>query len=277
MKMKNLFSILMILAALGLASCAESTSTASSSAQDSGDGAGGDSGGGTSGGGSGGGASGGSTSGPTCFGNSNDGEGDGYPLYSLNVLVAGEGEGNNNRPNNTWKPYSNGSQVSGTEPSYFINLREASEFFTSDAKVNVRVKLHAQPNPTSGKEYCYGRVTGQAADANKYTKVKFKISLRDIVCQPGESLANNDCELGPRYMTKTVGPVSVDSCSSVLQLGHLRNTTDHGTTVEIWDVRTDQTCAYNDQDCPVDDLLRSSSCWEATLQVATDYTQNFKN
>lgn len=279
MKMKTLFTLL-TLSSLTLTSCFEQTKTVvvketSGGGSDSGGGGGWDNGGGN---GNGGGTGGSTGTGSTCYGDTSDGTGNGYPLRQYTIFVAGEGESPHAKPENTWKPWGNYDNVGASDlrrqdASKWPTIAEAKSFFQSDSKLNVRFKLQSQPNPPSGQEYCYGRRTGSTADANKYTKVKFKVSLRDVNCTGGDA---NNCTLGGRYQTKTVGPIAVGACSPILQLGALRNVSAQGTVLEVHEVRTDQTCAFSDSDCEADDFLRTSSCWEATMQFSTDYTQKFR-
>lgn len=263
MKMKTLFSIL-ILSALSLTSCnnevAKTTNNPSSND------------GGTDGGGSGGGGTNGGGGGTGGDGSNSEGT---FPIRSYNILVAGEGTGigGNYKPENTWKPWGNSDSISETGQSLLPKIVEAKNFFESDSKLDIRFKLLPPPNPPAGVEYCYGRTTGQAGDANEYTKAKFKVSLRDVSCQSGGD--SNDCQLGHRYQTRTVGPISVNSRSPVLQMGHLRNVSAQGTVVEVHDVFTDHNCQYNGENCEANEYLRTSSCWEALMEFATDYTQSF--
>lgn len=228
------------------------------------------------GGGSGGGGQPPSGNGSTCHGNENDGAGPGYPIFHFNLLLSG---GVSWVPNN----YANSMAYESN-----LNLEEGSIFFRSDSRLRVRFKTEAQPNPPTGQKYCYNRSTGMAADPADYTKLKFTLYLRDVLCNsvqtyPPDPVTGetppptcNSYSLGSRYRTRIVGPVNVGSCSEVIDLGHLRNSSDWGTVVEVAYVKSDSTCQYNGTHCPAEDDVRSASCWNMTMQVVTDHTQNFK-
>lgn len=215
----------------------------------------------------GGGSTGGST-GAYCSGTTSDGQGSGYPIHHYTLMAAGH---------QTWAPgtYSN-ALASETMPS----IREASILFKSDNKLRVRFKIESQPNPTRGEEYCYGRETGQAADAFQYTKLRFRVALRDVKCDVPSSTNTNECSsgfyLGSRYRTQYISPISVNSCSNIIDFGPYRNYSPYGTVVEIDDVKSDSTCQYNNTNCPAEKIVRAASCWRMTMQVVTDYTQDFK-
>ncbi len=260
--LKNIFIIGLL---ISLSACLpEKDSSSSSSSSSSGGGSGSGSGTGSSGSGSGG--SGGSYG--SCSGSTSDGEGSGYPIHHFDMLVAGH------------QPWVPGEYSDPLAQQTMPTLREASILFKSDNKLRVRVKVKSQPYPTKGDEYCYGRETGLAADPYVYTKLRFRIHLRDILCDTVDPSDSTKCQsgfyLGPRYQSRFIDPINVDSCSNVVDLGHLRNQSQFGTTVEVEDVKSDSTCQANDTYCPAEKIVRTASCWNMTLQVVTDYTQDFK-
>lgn len=268
---------------LSATSCQETTvssssnaSSSSSSQEDAGSQASGGSSGGNSGGSSGGSSGGGSQHypGQTCFGNQQDGTGEGFELRSWSFKLAGA---------TSWVPWpTDGSPVNPLQATFMPSAYVASDTFNPDQKLQVRVKIQAQPRPPKGEEYCYGRKFPQSEYAHYYTKVKFNLSLRDISCRPGSGSASQpECTLGERYATRTVGPIAVDSCSNIYDLIPLRNHTDYGTTIEIWDVRTDNACQAtgSSYDCGTDETnapLKSGSCWAGTVQVSTEFTKAFR-
>tara|TARA_Y100000768_G_C23990989_1_gene692942 strand:- start:6979 stop:7815 length:837 start_codon:yes stop_codon:yes gene_type:complete len=225
-------------------------------------------GGGQDFGGDGGGGDTGGTGGQ-CAGTTADGTGSGTAIHHFYPLVAG-GE--------SWVP-GNYDFQNDPETSTFISLSDASIIFSSDSKLQFRLKVRPQPNPPAGEEYCYGRATGQSADAHTYTKLQFTVYLRDIKCDQPNAGNPSQCDsgfyLGPRYRPQMIGPVNVDSCSNIVDIGSLRNSTQYGTTIEIANVQSDSTCQFNDTFCPAGDNVRAASCWHVTLQVVTDFTQSF--
>jgi hypothetical protein len=205
---------------------------------------------------------------PTCTGSSSDGEGEGYSLHQFNLMLAGH------------QPWLPGTYSDPLASQSMPTLTEASILFRSDSKLKVRFKVHSQPYPTAGQEYCYGRNTGQGSDAYPYTKLRFMVHLRDVLCTTPDPQNSNNClsgfYLGNRYRTQYIDPVNVDSCSPVIDFSAYRNQTPYGTVVEVEDVKADSTCQSNSTYCPAEKIVRAASCWRLTMQVATDYTQDFK-
>ena len=174
--MKRKFVLpLTLTAMLALTGCLPEEETTSSGETGStvtitnGNGSGSDSGSDSSSGGS----SGGSSSGSSCTGTSSDGSGDGYSLHSFNLMLAGH---------QSWLP---GTYSDSLASESMPTITEASLLFRSDAELKVRFKVHSQPYPTAGEEYCYGRAVGQASDPYTYTKLRFRVHLRDVMCDTG--------------------------------------------------------------------------------------------
>lgn len=203
-----------------------------------------------------------------CTGTTSDGTGDGYAIHSYRMTLAGH---------QSWMP---GNYSDPLQTSTMPKVQEASLVFSSDSKLKIRFKVHSQPYPTAGEVYCYGRETGKASDPYQYTKLRFRLHLRDIICDTPNAQDPTKCDselrLGERYRTQYIEPISVDYCSSVIDLGSIRNATTFGTAIEVDDVKADSTCQYNSTYCPAEKIVRTASCWDMTLQVVTDYTQDFK-
>ncbi|MCT4641365.1 MAG: hypothetical protein N4A33_03640 [Bacteriovoracaceae bacterium] len=198
---------------------------------------------------------------------SNDGQGSGYPMHQFEMLLAGH---------QSWLP---GTYSSSLASSTMPTILQAGLLFPTDSRLRVRMMVKSQPYPTAGQEYCYGRQVGQASDAHPYTKLKYRVHLRDVHCSTYNG--NGQCTnayLGSRYATQYVDPIDVGSCSPILDFGHLRNTGGNiiATTIEVDDVKADSTCQYNSTYCPAEKVVRAASCWHMKLQVVTDYTQDFK-
>lgn len=202
--------------------------------------------------------------GATCNGNTTDGQGPGTPIHHMNLFLAGF---------QNWVPQVNGDSLA---QQTFITPQEASILFSSDSRLRVRFQVKAQPQPPSNQTYCYGRNTG--VQIQHYGKLKFEIHLRDVLCSTGSttSCPSNSYVLGPRYGGPIfVGPVNVNECSPVIDLGHLRNQSNFGTTVEVAAVKSDQYCQINGSFCEAEKNVRSIDCWQMTMQVVTDSTQDF--
>ncbi len=200
-----------------------------------------------------------------CSGTSADGQGDGYSILDYNLEMAG---------GQTWVP---GGPTAPT-------LYDASLFWKSDSKFKIRFKIKPQPIPRAGEVYCHGRETGQTADRYRYTKLKFRISLRDIKCDdnpkgPDPNKCQSGFKLGEIYYSQTIGPLSENTCSAVIDLSNKRNSTTYGTVIQVDEVKSDSACQAGYKDdyyCPAERHVRKASCWNMTLQVSTDYTQDFK-
>jgi hypothetical protein len=266
--MKKNYLALFLFSTLLLSSCIDQKKSSSSSSgvstQTTG---GGGSTTGTNGGGSTTGTNGGggyTGTGATCLGNSNDGQGPGTPIHHLNLFLAGMQD---------WFPQVNGDSLAQMT---FITPQEASILFSSDSRLRVRFIAKPQPIPPTNQTYCYGRTTG--SQMATYGKLKFEIYLRDVKCSTGSttSCASNQYILGPRYGGPiTVGPINVNECSPVIDLGHLRNQNNFGTTIEVAAVKSDQYCKTNGSFCEAEKNVRTIDCWNMSLQIVTDSTQDF--
>lgn len=203
---------------------------------------------------------------PTTPGTS--GGGSGNPLHQFNLVLAGH---------QNWVP---GTYSNPLAQETMITIKEASLLFKSDNRLKIKLKVAAQPSPTTGQEYCYGRQTGQAGDADNYTKLKFKVKLRDVICNSIDPSNSSHClsgfQLGSAYRTQFIGPINVEAYSPVIDLGSYRNRTPFGTVVEVSDVTADSTCQANDTFCPAEKIVRAASCWQMKMFVSTDYTQDMQ-
>jgi len=213
-------------------------------------------------------------------GNGGNGGNGGVPPYEYEIMMAGD------KTNPTVElPWHPGIRKSGNSLGFFFgSTTQAIPYFASDSRLKVRFKALAQPYVPSGSTYCQGRATGQASDAYNYTKLKFTVFLRDIICTNYSNGSCTNSYLGSRYRSKTIGPVDVDSYSEVYNYGSIRNTGNNieGTAVEIAYVRADSTCQYSrnrnpssEYGCEAEIKVRNASCWNMVMQVSTDYTQDF--
>lgn len=204
-----------------------------------------------------------------CTGTTADGQGIGNAIHQYSLIAAGH---------QSWMP---GTYEDPLAQQTMPKIIESTMLFRSDSKLKIRLKVNSQPFPTAGEEYCFGRVIGQPSDAFKYTKLRYRIHLRDILCETPNPLNPSECltelKLGDRYRTQFIEPTNVGSCSQILDLGSIRNSSVYGTTIEIDDVKSDSTCQANDTRCPAEQIVRAASCWHMTLQIATDFTQDFKD
>ena len=259
--MKKNSLLIILLFSLFAVSCTENSTSSNSSDGGSGDGG--------TGFGDGGGSTGGNTGGSGGSSCLSSGSGNGTPIHELGLFLAGH---------QSWMPgYYSSSLAQATMP----NVEEAGYLFRSDSRLKIKLKVNSQPRPPAGEEYCYGRQTGQASDAYRYTKLRFRISLRDIKCDNPDPSDQTNClsqfYLGPRYKMQYTEPIKVDSCTSVIDIGAKRNQTQYGTVVEVDDVRSDSDCqyGYSEYNCPSEKIVRAASCWSMTMQIVTDFTKDF--
>lgn len=276
--MKTRITILTLLLAVVITGCQQkSTSTSSSSSTSTATtGSTSGSGSGATGGGSTTGYTGGTSGGgygASCTGTAQDGTGPGSNLWQYDILMAGHQKF---YPSNHY----------GSEWG-LMNLNEGKIAFQSDYRLKVRLRIRPQPVAPPGQEYCYGRQIGQVTDAVRYNKVKFTVYLRDVL----EHNTTKALVLGSRYQRRDIDPVTVDGCSPVIDYSNNRNTSSSNPNytvvshvIEIDDVRSDSnceacktktTCAPESYYCPVESIVRAASCWRMTLQISTDYTQDF--
>lgn len=223
----------------------------------------------------------GTGNGVTCHGNSNDGYGDGYSIINQGILLGGS---------KNWVP----GVYSGLGDS-ILTIKEARMLFSSDSKLKVRFKVHSQPTPSPvGAEYCYGRNTGISPDVYKYDNLWITVNLRDVICKdPNDSpfVGNGKCdynndgqetdadfELGNPYNSQYLGPIAVDGCSPIVDIGGSRNPTAWGTVIEIVNIESDSKCQKipsSEHYCPKY-AVHSGMCWQLTMQVVNDFSQDFK-
>lgn len=223
----------------------------------------------TSGGNTGGSNSGRPVYGNVCNGDTSDGVGDGDNIRILQMGMAGQ---------QNWFP----GAYSTSEPSqyFMVTPEEASYLFATDARLKVRFKVNQANQPATGTDdYCYARTSG-AADSYRYTMLKFTVALRDVY----RHKTNNTYRLGDSYAQRVVSqPVSVSRCSEVFDFSSSRNVSAPdsseeiaATVVEVSNVRSDSTCQTNGTYCESDALVRKQSCWDLTMQVSVDSTQDIQ-
>lgn len=148
--------------------------------------------------------------------------------------------------------------------SYFLTtVNDAKAFVDTDAVLKVRVKPRPEPKAPTGKTWCFGRVTGQAADSWGYTKLKYSVSVRAV---------NADGSLGP-FMGTTNQTTSVNSCSTPIDFSGYAQSAPNGLVVVVHDVYSDQGCTYQ-QGCTSYKQVRAAACWQMDIQVSVDGTQS---
>ncbi len=189
--------------------------------------------------------------------------GSGFALRKGTITLAG---GQMYSPANPF--YSTGDEYSGTgyshNVSYFLTtVNDAKGFIDTDAVLKVRVKPRPEPKAPVGKTWCFGRVTGQAADTYGYMRLKYSVSVRSV---------NTDGSLGP-FMGTTSYTTGVNSCSPAIDFSGYAQSAPNGLVVVVHDVQSDQGCTYQ-QGCTTFRSVRAAACWQMDLEVAVDGTQS---
>jgi hypothetical protein len=183
--------------------------------------------------------------------------GSGYPLRKGTITVAG---GQMYSPANPWSSLGDFSN----NTSYFLmDVNSAKQFTDTDAVLKVRVKPRPEPKAPAGQMWCFGRVTGQAADSYGYMKLKYSVSVRAV---------NTDGSLGP-FMGTTSQTTGVNSCSSAIDFSGYTQSAPNGLVVVVHDVQSDQGCTFQ-QGCTTFKAVRAASCWQMDIEVAVDGTQS---
>jgi hypothetical protein len=183
--------------------------------------------------------------------------GSGYGLRKGTVTVAG---GQMYSPANPWSSLGDFS----TNTSYFLmDVNQAKQFVDSDAVLKVRVKPRPEPKAPAGQMWCFGRVTGKAADTWGYMKLKYSVSVRAV---------NADGSLGP-FMGTVNQTTGVNSCSTPIDFSGYNQSAPNGLVVVVHDVQSDQGCTYQ-SGCTAFKTVRTASCWQMDIEVAVDGTQS---
>lgn len=192
--------------------------------------------------------------------------GSGFPPRRGTVTVAG---GQMYSPANPW--FTMGDEYSGSgyshNVSYFLNnVNDAKGFVDTDLGLRVRVKPRPQPRAPTGKTWCFGRVTGQASDTWGYTVLRYSVSVRPV---------NADGSLGP-FMGTTSQTTSVNSCSTPIDFSGFSQSASavNGLVVVIHDIQSNQGCTYQ-QGCTAFRAVRAASCVQMDIEASVDGTQTF--
>ncbi len=161
----------------------------------------------------------------------------------------------------------------------FPSVDEMVAVTQTDTKLRVRFRMLAQPKPTAGKEYCFGRVTKQSADYCTYTKLKLQVGA--VPKAVWQSYLNGSNPYLGNYM-RTVSydgsnGISVGRCSVWYDLPH---TPGADYVIVVKEITSNNECRYqtgsssteSHTSCPSNTVVRSGSCSSFEMQVQTDYT-----
>lgn len=176
----------------------------------------------------------------------------------------------------TWGPGLNPS--GNVSVGVFPTVNEMVAVTQTDTKLRVRFRMLAQPKPTVGKEYCYGRATGQNADYCPYSKLKLQVgAVPKAVWQ--DHLNGNNPYLGNYMRTIThdgSNGISSGRCSVWYDLPH---TPGADYVIVVKEISSDNECRYqtglgntSHVSCPNNTVVRAASCTSFEMQIQTDYT-----
>jgi hypothetical protein len=154
---------------------------------------------------------------------------------------------------------------SSTDLSLFSNQSDQNVFMT-DSRLNLRLVLKPAPEKNIKDSYNYTCEYPPVA----YTKMKFTIGIKKDVN-------------GGYIKQFTVSDIPVNGCSPVMETNLSSYTANEPYIVEIISASWDYSCteatemghSQADQFCPYANVY-SNYCFEVSLQVATDFTKNFK-
>lgn len=206
------------------------------------------------------------TAGSTSGGGTSTGGGQLNSPFSVNVVMAG---------GQSWY---HGFYPSGTGDllGNFIQILSGNYgFLAGDARYKVKVTVLDQPTigSTQTGTYCYGRING-AQPPFWYTKVRFSVGIRDILCTSADPTNCTSFSIGSRYSNYASNVINVGS-SQVFDFSNVRNRSANvvGHAVDVWDVKSDSaTCWSPSSSCNPNLNVNSRSCWSVDLAVATDNT-----
>lgn len=168
----------------------------------------------------------------------------------------------------------------GYDPSYYevpnyyntssiLKSEESAKLlFSTDAKLNVRFKVHPQPDARKTTDYCYGRATGKSSMPG-YTKLQFTINAVGV---------KNGRKITEPVGTYTVG---VNNCSNSIPLSHLKSQFPDGLYLTITSVMSNQGDWWDPdvgfKNSDVFTTVPSQNCWAMEIEVAADGTKVFPN
>lgn len=176
----------------------------------------------------------------------------------------------------TWGPGLNPS--GNVSVGVFPSVNEMVAVTKTDTKLRVRFRMLAQPKPTEGQEYCFGRTTGQSADYCPYSKLKLQVgAVPKAVWQ--DYLNGSNPYLGNYMRTVThdgSNGIAVGKCSVWYDLPHVAG---QDYVIVVKDISSDNECRYQTglkkpthPSCPNNTVVKSGSCASFEMQVQTDYT-----
>lgn len=285
MKHIHLSALFTLTMMLGLSACQEkkkSTSSSSNTVATTTTTTGGFSGGFTSGTTTGSTSGSGTTTGTTSGTSGTTGGGGGLNSpFVMYAAMSGNGiacEPGANSACDSWFPGLNPSSRPGVTIGDFYTIVPGNiGFFASDSQYRVRVTVLDQPTiaPATNSPVCYNRANG-AQPYYRYTKVQFKVAVRDVIANTGNCTTATSYVLGARYNSRLSEQVPVNATNTFdfsQSLNRAANVCGH--VMEILDVQADNSVCSSPTNCTSVGAVSSFACWSMKVELDTDDTTDF--
>lgn len=150
--------------------------------------------------------------------------------------------------------------------SVLKSVENAQQFFGTDARLQVRFKVHPQPDARKTTDYCYGRVS-KLSSMPGYTKLSFTVNAVGF---------KNGAKVTEPVGTYTVG---VNDCSNTIDLSPLKAMYPSGLYLTITSVKSNQGEWWDDnvgfKNSNVFTTVPSQTCWAMDIEVSADGTKVF--
>lgn len=279
MRHRNFCSFLTLALLLGVSACnskKKSSSSSSSTSNFSLTTTGSSTGGTTTGGFTTGSSTGGTTTGSTSAGTTGGTTtgtvtGGSSSAYSIDVAMSGNGTScesvNPSTPCDSWFMGMVPTNTSGVQVGEFIPVSANNVgFIAADSYYKIRATVLPQPNVsnTTNSPYCWGRNYPQS-QSPLYTKLRFIMGIREVTS------TGSGYSIGPRFANVSSGVLNVDA-KLIFDFSTRLNSNNPsivGYAVDISDVQSDSNCMGTSAQC-VTSLVKSGSCWNVRLEIATD-------
>lgn len=202
--------------------------------------------------------------GSSCLGSTSDGDSCGQiPIANYRIKLAGL---------QSWYPQKSTSLI-------YPQKSETELRFKSDGRLRARVKVNLQPEPFAGIDSngnqihtCEGRISGaDNPGAHRYERISFDVQFYTTRLV-GSTWVRNQL-LQSTHLTG----IEVGACSQIVDLPAEKiQTSANPIIVEITQVSSDLFCEIQGIHCPSERIMRPQECYDITLQVANDISDDFR-
>lgn len=191
--------------------------------------------------------------------------------YSIDVAMSGNGTSceslNPSSPCDSWFMGMVPTNLSGVTVGEFIPVNSSNVgFIAADSYYKIRATVLPQPavSNTTASPYCWGRNYPQS-QSPLYTKLQFIMGIREVTS------SGSGYSIGPRFANVSSGVLNVNA-KLIFDFSTRLNSSNPnivGYAVDISDVQSDSNCMGTSPQC-VTSLVKSGSCWNVRLEIATD-------